>query len=276
MSLSKVFRSWKIWFLIIVFLLAIVAIRPNPWAEGAAIRSIVKDSSATDAGISSPKADSTPMSREVVKTINNIPIKNAADYDKATQNLKANTTVIIKTDKDIYRLNVKAKTEVQILPELETVEVIEKVFNSTTNSTQNISVNKTQNKTISKVIGVQDLGLRVYDAPTNNIRKGLDLQGGSRVILKPETQLSLEDLDSLVESMKQRLNVYGLSDISVRSTSDLEGKQFIIVEIAGATDEEVKDLLAKQGKFEGKIGNETIFKGGADIDRKSTRLNSSH
>jgi preprotein translocase subunit SecD len=94
---------------------------------------------------------------------------------------------------------------------------------------------------------------------------GLDLQGGSRVILRPETVLSQDDMDSLVENMKQRLNVYGLSDINVRQTADLEGRIFIIVEIAGATDEEVKTLLSNQGKFEAKIGNDTIFKGGSDI-----------
>jgi preprotein translocase subunit SecD len=51
----------------------------------------------------------------------------------------------------------------------------------------------------------------------------------------------------------------------VRSASDLEGNQFIIVEVAGANEEEVQELLAKQGKFEAKIGNETVFLGGQDI-----------
>jgi len=68
--------------------------------------------------------------------------------------------------------------------------------------------------------------------------------------LRPETPIPQDELDSLVENMKQRLNVYGLSDITVRPTTDLDGRVFIIVEIAGATDEELKDLLAKQGKFE--------------------------
>ena len=37
-----------------------------------------------------------------------------------------------------------------------------------------------------------------------------------------------------------------------------------MVEIAGATESEVKDLIARQGKFEAKIGNETVFRG-ADV-----------
>ena len=74
----------------------------------------------------------------------------------------------------------------------------------------------------------------------------------------------------MVDSLKQRLNVYGLADVKVTLVTDRpgiigEGTQYILVEIAGATEEEVKDLLSKQGKFEAKIGNKTVFKGGKDI-----------
>ena len=107
-----------------------------------------------------------------------------------------------------------------------------------------------------------DLGLRVYDAPTSNLRKGLDLEGGTRVLLKPNEKISEQDLESTISSLKERLNVYGLSDIVVRAASDLAGGQFILIEIAGVTEDEVKELIAQQGKFEAKIGNETVFFGG--------------
>jgi preprotein translocase subunit SecD len=45
----------------------------------------------------------------------------------------------------------------------------------------------------------------------------------------------------------------------------LSGNQYILVEIAGASEQEVKDLLSKQGKFEAKIGEDTVFLGGRDI-----------
>ncbi len=113
--------------------------------------------------------------------------------------------------------------------------------------------------------GNVDLGLKVYNAPTTNIRKGIDLQGGTRVLLKPEEKVSQDDMDMLLASMKQRLNIYGLSDVVVRTANDLSGNQYILVEIAGVNEEEVKELLAKQGKFEAKIKNETVFIGGKDI-----------
>src|SRR3989338_2035519 len=107
-----------------------------------------------------------------------------------------------------------------------------------------------------------DLGLRVSEVARTNLRKGLDLEGGIRVLLTPEGEISQDDLDSTVASLKERLNVYGLSDVTVRPASDLSGKDYILVEIAGVTEEDVKSLLAKQGKFEAKIGNQTVFFGG--------------
>lgn len=107
-----------------------------------------------------------------------------------------------------------------------------------------------------------DLGVKVKEASSSNLRMGLDLEGGTRVLLQPASEISEEDLETTVDSLKERLNVYGLQDIIVRSASDLEGKDFILIEIAGVTEDEIQELLAKQGKFEAKIGNQTVFFGG--------------
>jgi len=142
--------------------------------------------------------------------------------------------------------------------------------NETVNGTS-VEVNKTiskevevpKTKKISK--GTKDIGIRIFNAPRTNIKKGLDLQGGTRVLLQPETPLLAQDLQSLIDTMKERLNVYGLNDLVIRDASDLTGNQYILVEIAGANEEEIRNLLAKQGKFEAKIANETVFVGGKDI-----------
>ncbi len=106
------------------------------------------------------------------------------------------------------------------------------------------------------------IGVTISDAPTSNVRKGLDLEGGTRVLLKPSETISQEDLDSTIASLQQRLNVFGLSDVIVRAASDLSGEQFILVELAGVTEDEVRSVLASQGKFEAKIANQTVFSGG--------------
>jgi len=66
-----------------------------------------------------------------------------------------------------------------------------------------------------------DLGLSIQNIPQSNIILGLDLQGGTRVLLKPTEQITDEQRDNLIEVMKARLNTYGLSDIEIRSSDDL-------------------------------------------------------
>jgi len=107
-----------------------------------------------------------------------------------------------------------------------------------------------------------DLGISIGEVPKNNLKKGLDLQGGTRVVLQPEEELSDQETRDLIRIMESRLNVYGLSDIKLRQSKDLFGDNFIIAEVAGASKQEVQELIAGQGKFEAKIGNETVFIGG--------------
>ena len=108
-------------------------------------------------------------------------------------------------------------------------------------------------------------GILVAEHEVTNIRKGIDLQGGTRILLQAERQLDEEELSLLLENMRQRLNAFGLNDIVVRTASDLSDNTFILVEVAGVNKRSAQNLLAQQGKFEGKIGEEVVFSGGNDI-----------
>ncbi|MBW2981489.1 MMPL family transporter [Candidatus Woesearchaeota archaeon] len=223
---KKIITHWRVIIALAAIVLALVAIHPNPFVKGVTIRAVTFNSSVSSAGITSTKPTSSPMSRERIISMNNIPIENLEDYYDFISTLKANRTVHIKTNKNLYKLITK--------PGLNDDEI-------------------------------EDIGLSVYEAPTTNIRKGLDLQGGTRVLLQPEENLEPDAMEILLSNMQYRLNVYGLSDVVVRESGDLSGNQYVLVEIAGAKEEEVKELLAKQGKFEATIANETVFKGGQDI-----------
>jgi len=107
------------------------------------------------------------------------------------------------------------------------------------------------------------LEITISGIPKTKIKTGLDLQGGSRALVKPEKLLSLEEMNDLISVTSNRLNVFGISDVTIRPVSDLEGNNFMLVEVAGASPEDLKELVAKQGKFEAKIGNETVFIGGS-------------
>jgi preprotein translocase subunit SecD len=105
--------------------------------------------------------------------------------------------------------------------------------------------------------------ITVSDLPSSNIKTGLDLSGGSRAIVKAQDKdLSSSEIQDLIDVVSNRLNVYGIADVQVSPISDLQGHNFMLVEIAGATTADLKDIISKQGKFEAKIGNETVFMGG--------------
>jgi len=271
-KLKKIFTNLRIIILLAVILFAVIAINPRPFNKGVAIRNVMMNSSASLAGIESPKPTASPISKELIISINNEPINNVNDYYSFEASLKPNRTVRIKTNKGIYRLITKYRTETIVLnetinktitKEVDVTEIINGTkVNKTINKTEIITVPKTITRVYNESI---DLGIRVYNAPTTNVRKGLDLQGGTRVLLEPEEKISVDDMELVLSNIKQRLNVYGLSDIVVRTTADLSGNQYILIEVAGANEEEVRELVAKQGKFEAKIGNDVVFKGGNDI-----------
>ena len=211
---------------LIVLILAVAAISWNPANAGAAIRGVVENSSASLAGIERPSAQAPPMTREVITAINNQPVDSVEEYYAIITAAAPNQTLLIKTTKGIYRVITRAE---------------------------------------GNAYPPEDIGLQVYEAPTTNIRQGLDLSGGTRVLLEPEEEVTSEQIERIISNLDQRLNVYGLSDMSIKSAGDLSGNQYILVEIAGANEEEVKDLLASQEKFEAKVGNTTVFTGGEDI-----------
>ena len=275
-KIKQLFKNWKILLLIIFLVFAIVALRPNPFNDGVMIKAIAKNSSASLAGIENPKQAASPMSKEIIKSINNVPIKTVEDYYEFVNSLAANRTVRIKTNKKSYVLYTRPLYKTIRLNETEEKIVPEIIYMNETIGNETVLINKTINKTVTvqKVekipIGMQKIGLNIAPAPTTNIRKGLDLQGGTRVLLQPEEILDSDLLATVIESLGQRLNVYGVGDVSIKEVRDKpkllgEGNQYILVEIAGASEEEVKNLLAKQGKFEAKLQNQTVFVGGEDI-----------
>ena len=225
-KLKKILKNIRVIILLIALVLSLIAIYPNPFVEGVAIKNIEQNSSASISGIQNPLPNARPMARERIIEINNKEISELKDYYEELEKIKANQTVLLKTNKAQYRLVAK----------------------------------ETEDNRLSA-----ELGINVQEVSYTNIKKGLDLQGGTRVLIKPAEPVSKAYVADLIATMEERLNVYGLSDIVIKPASDLIGNQYVVVEIGGANEEDVKELLAKQGKFEAKIGNTTVFIGGRDV-----------
>ncbi|MBI3413295.1 MAG: MMPL family transporter [Candidatus Aenigmarchaeota archaeon] len=96
----------------------------------------------------------------------------------------------------------------------------------------------------------------------NNLDLGIDLQGGTRVLLKPVEKLSPETVNNAVIPVLQtRINAYGLQEIVLRSECDIDNC-FVVVEIAGESKDTMERLLASRGNFEAKIPREIKLFGG--------------
>ena len=97
---------------------------------------------------------------------------------------------------------------------------------------------------------------------STNLKTGLDLSGGARALVRAANlSMTQEQTAEVSQMISNRLNVYGLEDIKVSPVSDLSGDNYISIEIAGATPQDLDNLISQQGKFEAKIGNETVFQG---------------
>jgi len=115
--------------------------------------------------------------------------------------------------------------------------------------------------------------ITIKDISKTKVKMGLDLVGGSRALVRAENRsLDSNDVRDLVAVLENRLNVYGLSDVNIRPVTDLSGNHFVLVEIAGATPDDLKSLISEQGKFEARVGNQTVFSGG-DKDISSVGRN---
>lgn len=262
---KQIFSNTKVIIALVLLVLAIIVIHPSLSSDGVAIRTVEQGSVAEAAGIENPAPTAKPMNRERIEDINGKTIKTLEDYYNIIDSLEINQLVIITTNKNIYELRTREKFNITELNESEFKNVTIQKFDEELNQTINVTELQEIKKTQEISLGLEPIGLSVYDAPVNNIKKGLDLEGGTRVILKPEEEITEDESSLIIENIEQRLNVYGLSDIIVKPVADFDGSQYILVEIAGANEEEVRYLLSQQGKFEAKIGNVTVFKGGQDI-----------
>ncbi len=220
--LKEIFTDWKVILLLVFLLFAFITIKPQMFGNDGVIIKSVQPNSSASLG---GIGNPSPKLLPLVK-----------------ERIVAINSEKVSTLSDYYQIISEFKPNRTIR-----IETNKNIYSLTTSAND------------SKA---DDLGLRVAAAPTSNLRKGLDLEGGTRVLLKPVQQVSEDDLEVTIDNLKERLNVYGLSDVVVRAASDLAGEDYILIEMAGVTEEEVKELLAKQGKFEANIGNETVFFGG--------------
>ena len=274
----KKYLTFRVILMILTIILAIIAIAPNPWASGVVIKSIESNGFAANQEMSVGEK-LTSINGQSVNTVN--------DFKNIMEQYPINVTeVTIGTEKEVFAYNITTSIGFSVDNNLTVIDA-----NSEVPIQNGMVIKEINGKEISnysdfqKITGeliprykfivntnkrqyaflAPTLDISVVAQETTNLKKGLDLQGGTRVILKPVgEEVTDAGINDLITVMGNRLNVYGLSDLIIKPASDLEGNKFVVVEIAGATREEVKDLIGQQGKFEAKIGDVTVFEGGKE------------
>ncbi|MBA2869753.1 SecD/SecF fusion protein [Anoxybacillus calidus] len=101
----------------------------------------------------------------------------------------------------------------------------------------------------------------------NNIKLGLDLQGGFEILyeVKPTKKgekIDREILVSTVEALNKRVNVLGVSEPNIQ----IEGKDRIRVQLAGVKDQnKAREILATQAKLTFRDVNDNVLMDGSDL-----------
>jgi len=127
------------------------------------------------------------------------------------------------------------------------------------------------------------LGIDVRNIERLNLDFGLDIKGGTRIILEPKGNVTEDEMEQVLATLQTRANLYGLKEIHFRSLGGL-----IQIEAAGLETGVVKDLLSRKGNFMAKItkpaeikDNKSIMQLGDDkypidvLPDNSIRLNNS-
>lgn len=199
--------TWRIWLLIALLLLSILAIKPS-FQTGVVVKSVEKNSSIFEEGL---------RAGEIIKQVNDKIITNNEEYTKA----------------------------------------IEAIFVG--NETKRVDIVTAKNK--YTIFVDTPPKITVEDVPRTKIQTGLDLRGGARALVQPEGKIDDAALSNLIDVSRNRFNVYGLTDMQIMGVRDLSGNRFMLIEIAGATPSDLEELVSKQGKFEAKVGNTSVFNG---------------
>lgn len=100
-----------------------------------------------------------------------------------------------------------------------------------------------------KAVRDGDLGFDVEEEKVETLQLGIDIEGGTRVLLRPSERITKEQMTETVRTLEDRINFYGLTEVKVNTL----GSDIIQIEMAGATGDDVREFLAKQGRFAAKL-----------------------
>lgn len=113
------------------------------------------------------------------------------------------------------------------------------------------------------------LGIEVMDIESTNLNFGLDLRGGTRILLKPTQNATYNTIEQIIATLQTRANIYGLAEIKFYPIQAADG-WYVQVEASGVSSGVVNDLLASKGSFEAKVSKPVEIKNNKGIFQLGT------
>jgi preprotein translocase subunit SecD len=111
--------------------------------------------------------------------------------------------------------------------------------------------------------GTQSVGIDVMGLERTNLDFGLDLRGGTRIILQPSGEnLTKEDITQVIATLNTRANLYGLKELKISPLTAADGTSFIQIEAAGLSRQVIDELLSTQGTFRAAVSKPVALAGG--------------
>lgn len=223
-NIIDILLNYKIWILVVFLLFSFFAINPAFDTSGVAINGVSPASVAEEAGLS---FDSSVSQRhfERLTHINTQSINSPEEYYDVLNAQTGSDFVTFRTD--------------------------------TNPSGYRINISGAGNGSVASYVGVS-----VRETPVSNINLGIELEGGSRLILEPTEDLTEDEYTLLVNTLQSRLDVYGASGTRVNKLEDsFSDNKYIIVESISSNKNDIFELIKRQGEFEAKINNVTVFTG---------------
>src|SRR3989344_4852702 len=263
----------RLWILIFFLLVTIVAINPKLDISGVEIK-----------GLGDYAKEQGLTTGEIIKEVNGKIVNSPIEFAEIIKNeAKVNPISIrIKTDKNEVSYHALGDLKFELnnltiinskIQGINDTEILKEINNIKINSVEDFEkirydllpskklTLKTDKKEYTFLVS-KDPEIDVKDVSRTNIKMGLDLGGGTRVLLKPigEKEVTSGDINNLIAILRNKLNVYGLGDFNIRPASS-GGDKLILIEVAGIPKEDIEDFIAKQGKFEAKVGDDLVFSG---------------
>ncbi len=204
-TIKSLLDEWRVWVLIIVLILSLVALFSSPFASGAVITTIEEGS----------------------------PFEGR-----------------IEVGDRIISINDRTIDSPEDLLEFEDYE-----------GTMNVH---TSDELVIVEADGTGLGLVTEEVRLVNLDLGMDLIGGTRVLLEPQFEEDLNETEKAeviretITTLETRLNVFGLDEMEFEHLSGPAGN-FIQIEAAGVGRSVVEELLERTGEFEAYIPRELSF-----------------